>query len=78
MYLPIHQVHRKHTQMFIKEFDISVIDTLRNLLSDLMRTPSLNHIQPRPSVLRLSTRRSADEQIVLHLALEVILLHVVC
>lgn len=30
--------------MFIKEFDVSIIDTFRNFLSDLMRAPPLDHI----------------------------------
>lgn len=42
--------------MLIEELDIAVVDTLGNLLSDLMRTSPLDHVEPRPSVLRLSTR----------------------
>lgn len=43
-YLPIHQIHRKHTQMFVKELDIPIINSLRDLFANLVRTTPLNHI----------------------------------
>lgn len=64
--------------MLVEELDVAIIDALRNLLSNLMRRPPLNHIQPRPSILRLRTRGRADEKIVLELPLEVVLLDMVC
>jgi hypothetical protein len=63
--------------MFIEELDIAIIDPPGNLLADLMGTPPLNHIEPRPSILRLRARRGPNEQVVLELALEAILLDVV-
>lgn len=63
--------------MLIEEFDVAIIDALCNLFSNLMRRPALNHVQSRPSVLRLSARRRANEEIVLELSLEVILLDMV-
>ena len=42
--------------MLIEEFDLSGIDTLGNLLADLVRTPTLDHIQSSPAVLRLGAR----------------------
>lgn len=63
--------------MLVEEFDPSLIDALGNLLADLVRGTPFNHIQPRPSILRLGARRSADEQRVLELPLQVVLLHMV-
>lgn len=63
--------------MLIKELNLPTINPLRNLLSNLMRRPSFNHIQPGPPILRLRTRRRADEKIVLELTLKSILLDVV-
>lgn len=73
----VYQVNRKHGQMFVEEFDLPGIDTLGNFLADLVRGPPLDHIQSRPSILRLGTRGSADEQRVLELPLQVILLHMI-
>lgn len=39
--------------MFVEEFDLPGIDTLGNFLADLVRGPPLDHIQSRPSILRL-------------------------
>lgn len=63
--------------MLIKELDIPIINPLCNLLAHLMWRASLNHIQPRPSILRLRARRRANEEVILELALEVILLDMV-
>ena len=63
--------------MFVEELDPPLIDALGNLLADLVRGPPLNHIQFCPSILRLGTRRSADEQRVFELPLQVVLLHMV-
>jgi len=52
----VHQVHRKHAQMFVEELDVSVVDTLCDLLSDLMRSSALDHVQLGPSVLGLCAR----------------------
>ena len=37
IYVPIHQIHGKHTKMFIEEIDVAIVDSLCNLLADLMR-----------------------------------------
>jgi hypothetical protein len=63
--------------MFVKEFDVAVIDSFRNFFSNLMRAPPLNHVQTSPSVLGFGARRRADEEIVLQLALEPIFLYVI-
>lgn len=42
--------------MLVEELDITVIDPFRNLLSNLVRRSSFNHIEARPSILRLSAR----------------------
>lgn len=64
--------------MLIKKVDLSIIQPLGNLLSDLVRTPPLNHVQRRPPVLCLSTGRSTHEQRVPELALQVVLFDMVC
>lgn len=63
--------------MLIKELDLTNIDTLGNLLADLMRTPPFNHVQPRPPVLCLRARGGTNEQGVLQLSLEVVLLDMI-
>lgn len=77
MHLPVHQVNGKHAQMLIEELDVAVVDSLRDLLADLMRRPPLDHVELRPSVLRLGARRGTNEQVVLQLSLEVVLLDVI-
>lgn len=64
--------------MLIKELDIAIVDSLCDLLSDLVRAAALNHVQARPAILRLRTGRGAHEEVILELALEVVLLDVVC
>jgi hypothetical protein len=63
--------------MLIEELDIPIINPLRNLLPDLMGTSSLNHIQPRPSILDFRPGTGTHEEGVLHFSLEGILLDVV-
>lgn len=40
--------------MLVEELDVAIVDALCNLLTDLMRRSTLNHIQTRPSILSLS------------------------
>lgn len=63
--------------MLVKELNIPVIDPFRNLLADLMWTSTLDHIKSGPSILRLGTRRRADEEAVLEFSLEIVFLDVV-
>lgn len=63
--------------MLIEELHLTRIDALGDLLADLMRTPTLDHVETRPAVLGLRARRRADEEGVLQLALERVLLDVV-
>jgi hypothetical protein len=63
--------------MLVKELDVAIVNTLCNLLSNLMRRPALNHIQPRPTVLSLCSGRRANEEIVLELTLKAILFDVI-
>lgn len=64
--------------MLIEELNLASVDSLGDLLSDLVRAPSLNHVQASPAVLRLCTGGSAHEERVLELSLQVVLLDVVC
>jgi hypothetical protein len=63
--------------MFVEELDVPVVDLPGDIFSYLMRRPALNHIQPRPSILRLSARRRTHKEVVLEFALEVVLLDMV-
>lgn len=63
--------------MLVEKVDSSRVDSLGDVLADLVRASSVDHVESSPSVLRLGTGRGADEQGVLHLALEVVLLDVV-
>ena len=51
--------------MLVEKLDVAIVDTFGNLLADLMRRSTFNHIQTSPSVLSLSARRGTDKQIVL-------------
>ena len=64
--------------MLIKKVDLPAVQPLGDILSNLMRTPPLNHVQLSTSALRLSTRRGTHEQSVSHLSFEFVLLDVVC
>lgn len=77
MHLPVHQVDGEHAQMLIEELDVAIVDTLCDLLADLMRRPPLDHVELRPSVLSLGAGRGTNEQVVLQLSLEVVLLDVI-
>jgi hypothetical protein len=63
--------------MLVEELDVAIVDTLSNLLTNLMRRPALDHVQSCPSVLCLGARRCANEKIVLELALQAVLLDMV-
>jgi hypothetical protein len=63
--------------MLVEELNVAIVDTLRDLLTDLMRRPALDHVQSCPSVLRLSAGRCANEKVVLELTLEAVLLDMV-
>lgn len=63
--------------MLVEEVDVSIVDSLSNFFPDLMRSSPLNHVQLRPSILRLRTRGCANEEVIFELALEAILLDMV-
>jgi hypothetical protein len=63
--------------MLVEELDVAVVDTLGDLFTNLMGRPALDHVEACPSVLSLSARRSANEEVVLQLALEVVLLDMI-
>lgn len=53
------------------------LHALGDFLSDLVRRPSVDHVQFSPSILGLSTRGCADKEVVFELSLEAILFYVV-
>ena len=63
--------------MLVEELDVAIVDAFCNLLADLMRRPTLDHVQTSPSVLSLSARRGTDKEIILHLALKVVLFYMI-
>ena len=63
--------------MLVEEFDVAVVDTLGNILADLMRRAALDHIQAGPPILSLGTGGGADEEIVFQFTLESISLDMV-
>jgi hypothetical protein len=73
----VDEIHGEHGQVLVEEVDATLVDTLGNLLADLVRASTVNHVQSCPAVLGLGTRRSTDEERVLELALEIILLDVI-
>lgn len=64
--------------MFVEKLNISIVYPFRNLLSYLMRTPSLNHVQFRPSIFCFRAGRGAHEKGVFQLTLQRVLLDVIC
>lgn len=63
--------------MLIEEFDLTIVDALGDLLPDLMRAATLDHVQARPAILRLRARRGTHEEVVLELSLQSILFDVI-
>ena len=74
----IHEIDGEHAQVLIKELYVAVVDAFGNFLANLVGTPPLDHVEAGPSILRLGAGRSTDEEVVLELALQSILLDMVC
>jgi hypothetical protein len=73
----VDQIRRTHGQVFVEELDVAVVDPLCDILSDLVRASSLDHVVARPSVLGLGAGRGTNEEVVLELTLEAVLLYMV-
>jgi hypothetical protein len=73
----INQVNREHGQMLVEKVDLALIDTLGDGLADLVRAATVDHVQTRPAVLRLASRRGSHKERVSELALEVVLFDMV-
>lgn len=58
----VNKVSWEHGQMLVEEFDAATIDTLGDVLADLMGASSVDHVERSPSVLSLRTGRSTTEQ----------------
>ena len=69
----IHEVNREHAQMFVEEFDVAIVDTLRDVFADLVGRSSLDHVQSRPTTFGLCARRCSYEEVVLQLTLQIVL-----
>ena len=52
----VHEIHWKHAQMLVEELDVASIDSPCDLLANLMRAPSFNHVQTRPAIFGLCPR----------------------
>ena len=73
----VNQVHGEHAKMLVEEVYPAFIDPFCNIFPNLMRTPTLDHVQPCPSIFCLGSAGRSNKQGILELPLEVILLHVV-
>jgi hypothetical protein len=73
----VDKIGREHGQVLVEEVDAARVDTLGDILADLVRASSVDHVERSPSVLGLGTSRGTDKERVLHLALEVVLLDIV-
>lgn len=73
----IDQIRREHAQMLIEEVNVAVVNSLGNLLANLVRRTALDHVQVSPARLRVSTSGGTDEEAVLELSLQVVLLDMV-
>ena len=63
--------------MLVEEVDATLVDALGNVLADLVRSATGDHVESSPAVLGLGAGRGTDEEAVLELALEAVLLDVV-
>lgn len=63
--------------MLVEEVDATLVDALGNVLADLVRSATGDHVESSPAVLGLGASGGTDEEAVLELALEAVLLDVV-
>ena len=63
--------------MLVEELDVAVVDSLCDILADLVRASPLDHVVARPSVLGLGAGRGTNEEVVLELSLQTVLLDMV-
>lgn len=73
----VHQIHGEHAKMLVEEVYSAFIDPFCNVFPNLMRTPTLDHVQSCPSIFCLGSAGRSHKQGVLELPLEVVLLHMV-
>lgn len=73
----VDKVNGEHGQVLVEEVDAALVDTLGNVLADLVRRATGDHVETSPAVLGLGASGSTDEKAVLELALEAVLLDVV-
>ena len=73
----VDEISGEHGQMLVEEVDATLVDTLGNVLADLMGRTTVDHVESSPAVLSLGTSGGTDEKAVLELALEGVLLDVV-
>lgn len=73
----VDEISGEHGQVLVEEVDATLVDTLGNVLADLMGRAAVDHVESSPAVLGLGTSGGTDEKAVLELALEAVLLDVV-
>lgn len=71
------QVLGEHGEMLVAHADAAFVDAGGDVLAGLVRPAAVDHVEGCPAVFGLSSDRGADEQVESHLALEIVLLHVV-
>jgi hypothetical protein len=73
----IDQIRRTHRKVLVEELDVAVVDSLCDVLADLVGASPLDHVVARPSVLGLGAGRGTNEEVVLELSLQTVLLDMV-
>jgi hypothetical protein len=73
----VNQIRRTHRQVLVEELDVAVVDSLCDVLADLVGASPLDHVVARPSVLGLGAGRGTNEEVVLELSLQTVLLDMV-
>lgn len=71
--LTIDKILGKHGQMLISKTDTTLVDTLLDVLANLMGITAINHIKFSPAILAFSTRGGTHKEIELHFTLKVVL-----
>lgn len=71
------EISGEHRQVLVEEVNPSLVDSLGDGLSDLVRGAAVNHVELGPPVLGLGAGRGTDKERVLGRSLEVVLLDMV-
>jgi hypothetical protein len=68
----------KEGEVLVTHPDTPFVDACGDVLASLVRPAAVDHVEGGPAVFGFGPDGSADEKVELHLALEVVLLNVIC